>query len=88
MKSSLEKVLELTESAYSIDRYRSWEGVAKTVLNFGYSVEEAAAIMNSKHMRWCADNSKYTYGKAAAKEVKEYILALKNSFDVQELMEN
>jgi hypothetical protein len=44
----VEKVLQLTQSAYSINRYRSWEGVAKTILSFGYSVEETAAIMNSK----------------------------------------
>jgi len=88
MLSSVEKVLALTETAYSINRYKSWEGVAKTILSFGYTVEESAAIMNSKHMRWCADNSKYAYGKATAKEVREYILRRDNGFNVKELMEN
>lgn len=47
-----------TADAYSFDRYRSWNAVARALLARGYRMREAEAIMRSKWMRWAGDSWK------------------------------
>lgn len=44
-----------TEDAHSAPFYRSWLGVAKMLLENGYTEQEAEAIMRSKWTRWARD---------------------------------
>lgn len=53
--TKVQVVLSLTEEAYSIDRYTSWEEVAALLLKKGFTVKQAAAIMLSQWARWAAD---------------------------------
>lgn len=62
-----------TADAYSYDRFRSWNSVARLLLGRGYTMREAEAIMRSKWMRWAADNATASYGKIPARVIIEYM---------------
>lgn len=44
-------------NAYSVDRYRSWKGVAAALAKRGYTEQQIEIIMRSKLMRWAADEA-------------------------------
>ena len=61
------------KGGYSEDRYDSWPAVAQTLLNMGYSMVEAEAIMLSKWTRWAADDSDKPYGKVTAQDLVHWM---------------
>lgn len=70
-----EIVLTATEEGYSRDAYTEagWKSIAKYLLSQGHSIEQSAAFMNSKHMRWARDhNSTVPYGEHTLATVKKY----------------
>lgn len=73
---------EKTEDAYSSDRYVSWVACAQELLNRGYTVREAEAILRSKHMRWCADS---VTGMANAGHLGRYIDNGRNGLNATEV---
>lgn len=73
MTSALTKmVASRTEDAYSFDRYRSWAGVTRVLLNRGLTSREAEAVLRSKWMRWAAD----AVGKDSNITTAEFIKAM------------
>lgn len=62
-----------TADAYSHDRYKNWNAVAKKLLAHGFTEREAEAIMRSKWMRWAADRHPARYGKVPASAIIDYI---------------
>jgi hypothetical protein len=63
-----------TADAYSFDRYRSWNEVARALLARGYREREVEAIMRSKWTRWAGDCWKGgTNENVPAKAVIAYI---------------
>jgi len=54
-------VVSMADGAYSQNRYTpgAWRQIARFLLEHGHTDREAAAIMLSKHMRWCGDNSSF-----------------------------
>lgn len=52
-------IAEVTGDAYSAGNYPNghWEKCAQELLDRGLNADEAEAILRSKHMRWCYDNS-------------------------------
>lgn len=69
----LETVLNGTQDAYSIDRYKSWRKVAEYLLRSGWSVDQSIAIMNSKYTRWAADIHGAAYGRVPVKALANYL---------------
>lgn len=87
MSKQLKQTLELAASAYSVDRYRSWEQVAKVLLKRGLTPHQAAAIMLSKWTRWAADSSNYSYGNATAKDLIKFMDNPRNNCSMTEINE-
>lgn len=66
---------ERTADAYSRGRYADWAGVARELLEAGWTERQAEAIMLSKHTRWAADFAEgqgAEYGKVPASAVTEF----------------
>ena len=53
------RIAELTQDAYSRDRYSDagWLGIIRTFLAAGASEAEIRWVLESKHMRWAADDA-------------------------------
>lgn len=73
---------------YSEDRYVSWPAVAQALLDRGFSMVEAEAIMRSKWTRWAGDMSDAAYGQCTHEDVLRFIDSDKNlSESVAKLVE-
>lgn len=55
LREQAKAVAARCESAYSADRYRSWESVAYALLSHGLDERQTEAVMRSKWTRWAAD---------------------------------
>lgn len=73
LRQSLARVMPKVEAAYSMDRYNSWEQVAKTLLKHGLDERQTEAVMCSKWTRWAADASGQRYGSVSAKVVLDFV---------------
>lgn len=67
------KLADATGDAYSSTRYSSWLQCAVVLLRRGYSYEQAEAILRSKWMRWAADQSPMSYGKATSTDLIRFL---------------
>lgn len=72
-RKEADQVAERTSDAYSFDRYTSWKACAIVLMDLGYDVNEAEAILRSKHTRWAADSSNKPYGRANSSDLKRYL---------------
>lgn len=72
-KEIVAKLVEKTSSAYSFDRYKSWEACIKALLKMQYTEQQIEAILCSKITRWAADRSSKPYGNATSKDLLAYI---------------
>jgi hypothetical protein len=67
------ELIEASESSYSYDRYANWKAVCKFMLSKGFTVEEAATILNSKWTRWAGDSCDKAYGKVTSKDLERFL---------------
>lgn len=62
-----------TLSAYSRDRYRSWNSCIRLLIDRGYTDNECVAILCSKWMRWASDNKKSLHGPATSMDLERWM---------------
>lgn len=75
-RAEAQALAQLTEGAYSFDRYGSWQACATMLLRMGFDQRQAEAILRSKITRWAADASASNrYGRATALDLQRYINA-------------
>ena len=67
------KLAERTKDAWSIRYYTSWVGVAKALLQRGYTPIAAEAILRSKLTRWAADASAAPHGRVPVRDLLRYL---------------
>ena len=67
------KLIEESEGAYSHSSYSNWKVVCKFMLSHGFTVEEAATILNSKWTRWAGDSSNKRYGQYNSKDLENFL---------------
>lgn len=62
-----QKIAAATQDAYSRNRYTdaAWTRIAGLLLTQGFNPEEAAWVLNSKHMRWAADAANRSHSATA-----------------------
>src|SRR5690349_20283787 len=62
------RIAENTVEAYSRGRYTDagWKRIAQALLDAGATAAEAEWVLNSKHMRWAADDANRSHSATAA----------------------
>ena len=87
MKISDQALRVAATGGYSEDRYVSWPAVAQALLDRGFSMVEAEAIMRSKWTRWAGDMSDADYGHCTHEDVLRFIDSTENlSAEVADLV--
>jgi len=72
-REQVEWVDEETATAFSRDRYSSWDACIRLLLRNGWSPAAAAGLLNSKHTRWAGDSSERRYGRVTSGDLKRYL---------------
>ncbi len=72
-KGQVDFINASTATAYSRNRYRSWNSCMQVLADHGCGIDTIVWVMNSKHMRWAADQAS-THGNVSSTVLKDYLL--------------
>jgi len=73
--------------AYSFDRYKNWVGVIKFLLKYGFDERQTEELVESKFMRWAADDYEGK-GKVPTTYFKKYLLHKDNYHIIMQFMDD
>lgn len=67
-KNQISQIAENTVDAYSRNRYTDagWRRIAAALVEAGATAAEAEWVLNSKHMRWAADDANRSHSATSA----------------------
>lgn len=76
LKTEIDRIAYVTQDAYSVGRYNSWNACAKALAKEGLNSEEVEWVLRSKWTRWAADSADKPYGKATSKDLMRFFAGM------------